>query len=770
MAALRPTVSVIMLCYNEAVFIRRAVRSVLAQTLDAPIEIILVDDGSADGSAGIVRQEVDLAARTNIQLTIVTHEEPTGNAAAFVTGLKTARGRYYHVLDCDDYWIDPDKLTMQVNLMEAQPHLGGVAHRTIMRNQIDRTESFHPEHEPSKTILTFEEIAVEGVYFHTSAMLYRNVFYNAGLDSFDIPEIFNEVRGDTIRLYVHASQGPILYIPQSMSVYDDHGGGIWTSLDWPGKQDLLRNLYDKLQKRGYLAGMGDAQASCYLSQRLMEIAAYAPSSLRSVSLYPEQVTTQPRYRLTNISHIGSLRDLEIQIDTFVQNAQHEDGLQVLQRLLTAISYDVNLRKASQFRRIASFEVDWQCERLGTLIGQKYDVLPAAPAGDPDGPVVFLVSGVVDDAEGLWQETKDIIDLFRGQAEIKILSTELLTSSPELCAELQEDGIEVLRNNDTLQEEKAAWVMWYLAQQKACQIFVNPARNDVALMAGLRREHAARIHLLTALGYGFALGRLSGVIDGFIARRPYDISYYAKLTPGREVIYIPSYSRGAAAQDWPDVTEQTPMVSITVCSDASKIEQNYDYSFDRAIPAVLESGVQKHIHVGDLSDAVLNRIRKELAFRGLPIECFEVHPYPEDLPAFLQSCGATIFLQTFPLPEHRPMQAALAAGLPVILHYSYMHPMLALDDMCYPGAPIWSTIQELSHILRQLDATWMAEHRAAIKDHLSRSGSAQALLEHLGESLMTPVTGEDIPDIVVPETYHELRSLLTQMTSLTVFRR
>lgn len=768
MPADRPTISILMLCFNEAVFIRRAIRSVLMQTYTGKVEIVLVDDGSSDGSATILREELRLAARDNITLKTVTNPAPTGNADAFVAGLGAARGRYYHVLDCDDYWIDPDKILMQVNLLEAQPELAGVGHRTIVRNQIDRTESFHPEQEPSKTILTFEELAVDGIYFHTSSMLFRNDFYRPDTDSVAVPDIFHEVRGDTVRLYVHATRGPILYIPQSMSVYDDHGGGIWTSLDWPGKQALLRNLYDKLSRRGYLAGMGDAGATAYLTQRLTEIAAYTPATLRPVSLYPGQVTGAPRYRLARVSHIGNLRDMEIQMDGLVQEADYEDALQLLQRLITAIAHDPNLEKASRHRRIASFEVDWQCRRLGDVIGAKYNVLPQEPCGTEEGPVVFLVSGIVDDQEGLWQETRDILALYQGRQSVCIMSTELMPSSQALCNSLREEGIEVMCNSDTLLEEKAAWVMWHLAQRKASRVFVNPARSDVALMAGLRREHAGRIHLLTALGTGFALGRMNEVIDGFVARRPYDIAYYNKIAPGREVAHVPSYPRKGLADPLATLSA-APLVTVTVCTDPRNIEQTYDYSFDQAIPAVLDSGAARHIHVGHLSDATINRIRKTLAQRGLNPDTFEVHPYPGDLTVFLRDCGASVCLQVFPVPEHRPMLAAFAAGLPVVLHYGYLHPMLALDDMCYPGAPVWGTIGELAAIVRGIDEAWLTQQRAGIEEHLASFGSVGAVLEHLGEGLMAPVPAEQIPAIAVPENYHELRRLLTQLTSLTVFQ-
>jgi len=768
MSISRPGVSIVMLCMNESVFIRRAIRSVLMQRYTGPMEVVLVDDGSSDGSAEIVREEVRLAGLSNLTLKIITNPVTTGNAEAFVSGLEAARGKYYHVLDSDDCWIDADKLQIQVAALEAHPDLAGVAHRAIVRNQLDSSEFFHPEHEPLKPVLTFEDLAVEGIYFHTSAMLYRNIFYDAETDQVNIPDIFHEVRGDTIRLYVHASAGPILYIPQSMSVYDDHGGGIWTSLDWPGKQALLRNLYDKLQKRGYLAGMGEQKATTYLTKRLTEIAAYAPANLRPVSLYPARVTALPRYRISNVSHIGNLRDMEIQMDTLVGESQFEGALNLLQRLLTAISYDPNLSKLGQRRRIASFEVDWQCTRLGENIGRKYDVMPAAPCGDSAGPVVFLVSGIVDDIEGLWDETLDVLALYRGRRPICVMSTELLPSDPAMRDALKAEGIQVMCNSDSLLEEKTAWVMWHLSQLKASQIFVNPARNDVVLAAGLQRNHADKIHVLTALGSGLALCRLSEVIDGFVARRPYDLAYYAKIAPGRELTYIPAYPRSGPAEPRAKLLE-APVVTATVCKDRRSIEQVYDYSFDRAIPAVLNSGSTRHIHVGAISDATVNRIRKALAQNGKSPDLFEVHPMPGDLTSFLRDSGATVFLQAFPLPEHRPMLSALAAGLPVVLHYGYLHPMLALDDICYPGAEVWGTIDELAAIIDKIDQGWMTDQSARLEAHLKSYGSTKAVLKQLGDNLMQPVPENMIPAVQLPETHHELRRMLTELMTMTVFQ-
>jgi len=141
----RPLLSILLLCHNEAVFIRRAMRSILAQSLDWPVEIILMDDASVDGSAALVQAEMAAAGRPGYSLRVIRSEKNLGNGAAFVTALQAARGQYYHVLDGDDFWIDPDKLRKQLALLEATPSLAGVAHRAIVRTASDGTESFHPQ-------------------------------------------------------------------------------------------------------------------------------------------------------------------------------------------------------------------------------------------------------------------------------------------------------------------------------------------------------------------------------------------------------------------------------------------------------------------------------------------------------------------------------------------------------------------------------------------------------------------------------------------------
>lgn len=99
-----PLVSVIIPAFNRRPVLERAVRSVLAQTCQ-DCELIVVDDGSTDGTAGLLEG-------FNGQVTSL-HQENRGVAAARNAGIGRSRGRLVAFLDSDDEWL-PEKLSRQV--------------------------------------------------------------------------------------------------------------------------------------------------------------------------------------------------------------------------------------------------------------------------------------------------------------------------------------------------------------------------------------------------------------------------------------------------------------------------------------------------------------------------------------------------------------------------------------------------------------------------------------------------------------------------------
>lgn len=108
--------SVIIPVYKTVKELPRCVDSVLAQEFK-DFEIILVDDGSPDGSGKIC----DKYASTNEQINCI-HQENQGVSVARNTGLKFAKGEYVLFLDSDDAWNDSKALTKLNSIIKEDPN------------------------------------------------------------------------------------------------------------------------------------------------------------------------------------------------------------------------------------------------------------------------------------------------------------------------------------------------------------------------------------------------------------------------------------------------------------------------------------------------------------------------------------------------------------------------------------------------------------------------------------------------------------------------
>jgi glycosyltransferase involved in cell wall biosynthesis len=115
-----PLVSVVVPCFNTERYIAEALGSILAQHIDS-VQIIVIDDGSTDGSAAIIRGYGEQ---------IEYHKQPNGGiCAARNAGIALARGTYLAFLDADDIWPAASlKLRLEKLRQGAECVYGGVEH------------------------------------------------------------------------------------------------------------------------------------------------------------------------------------------------------------------------------------------------------------------------------------------------------------------------------------------------------------------------------------------------------------------------------------------------------------------------------------------------------------------------------------------------------------------------------------------------------------------------------------------------------------------
>ena len=114
----RPTVSVVIACYNHAPYVQDCLRSVLEQN-GPDLEVCITDDGSTDDSVHRINNIQD--PRIHLQ----AFDANQGACAAMNDAIRRSRGRYLAVLNSDDVFM-PDKLARQVALLESRPEVGAV--------------------------------------------------------------------------------------------------------------------------------------------------------------------------------------------------------------------------------------------------------------------------------------------------------------------------------------------------------------------------------------------------------------------------------------------------------------------------------------------------------------------------------------------------------------------------------------------------------------------------------------------------------------------
>lgn len=117
-----PVVTAIIIFLNGGSYLQEAIESVCQQSY-TQWELLLVDDGSTDGSSAVARRYA--AQYENIHYLEHPEHENRGMSASRNRGIEAAQGCYLSFLDADDRWL-PDHLSQHIALIEAHPQVGMV--------------------------------------------------------------------------------------------------------------------------------------------------------------------------------------------------------------------------------------------------------------------------------------------------------------------------------------------------------------------------------------------------------------------------------------------------------------------------------------------------------------------------------------------------------------------------------------------------------------------------------------------------------------------
>ncbi len=222
----QPMVSVLVVTYQHAQFIAECLEGILMQQTTFPVEVLVGEDASTDGTREIC-QRYAAAYPDRIRLFLRRREDvlhimgrPTGRAN-FISLLESAKGRYITLCEGDDYWIDPDKLQRQVNALESDPEAAACFTNAYNEQLAVRTEYLDGNYTPRPRPRVEQSELINGQGLPTCTVLFRATTLQP------LPkDLSRSPTADTL-LYVQASNfGYFIYQPYITAVRRMHAGGL----------------------------------------------------------------------------------------------------------------------------------------------------------------------------------------------------------------------------------------------------------------------------------------------------------------------------------------------------------------------------------------------------------------------------------------------------------------------------------------------------------------------------------------------------------------
>lgn len=224
----QPLVSVCIITYQQARFIAQAVEGALLQKTDFPVEILIGEDESTDGTREIC---LDFAKRHPDRVRVflrnrrdaMSVDAQARGSHNFQMTLREARGEFIALCEGDDFWTDPEKLQRQVDYLRVNPDCAGCFHdaklvdaggRTLLNSYFQSDQDKFTQHDVLESLLSREP---------TCSLVFRRSAITEPL-----PEWYLRRSCDLYLDLLLTNHGSLGFVRRNMGAYRKHADGIWS--------------------------------------------------------------------------------------------------------------------------------------------------------------------------------------------------------------------------------------------------------------------------------------------------------------------------------------------------------------------------------------------------------------------------------------------------------------------------------------------------------------------------------------------------------------
>ena len=250
-----PLVSVCVTAFNSEKWLARALDSILMQQTSFPIEIVIGDDCSTDGTVAVANA---YRVRNPELIRVLEQSANVGMQRNYYETFEQCRGKYIAWLDADDYWTAPEKLEMQAQTMEADPAVSACGHfGRAVNNDGKVMEASFPFLPPGR--YGAAEIIRHNILLSATIMFRNGIHHGLPQWFFDLPGLV-----DWPVLVLAGLSGDIVLLDRLMADYTFTEGSAYNSKGSVYGENLdlrflevLENVLPSKWRRTVRAGKGE---------------------------------------------------------------------------------------------------------------------------------------------------------------------------------------------------------------------------------------------------------------------------------------------------------------------------------------------------------------------------------------------------------------------------------------------------------------------------------------------------------------------------------
>lgn len=236
-----PLVSISCITYNHEPYIVQALNGFLMQKTSFPFEVLVHDDASTDRTADIIREYEKKFPKLIKPIYQKENQYSKGFTSVTATwNVPRAQGKYIALCEGDDYWIDENKLQMQVDFLEKNPEYTMCFHNAI--------EHYEDGSVPDKEFSQVENRDYSGIEFFkhwivpTASVIYKKEITESDFYK-KIKEDRNLIFSDTPLFLTSTKYGRVRGFSNTMVVYRRQTNGVSYGINL--KRDYLQYFHNK---------------------------------------------------------------------------------------------------------------------------------------------------------------------------------------------------------------------------------------------------------------------------------------------------------------------------------------------------------------------------------------------------------------------------------------------------------------------------------------------------------------------------------------------